>query len=248
MAIRPFTPFPPPPLKFRTVGFPQYGFKRAASSDLHGSRHLYAATVAISPLRVLFRSRTCVRRHSQVQTQLARPVALGSASGCSVRRPPRLLWPHPSFCRPRRIYELMPAVARPAEGPQFTLPELDAVPPSLLRWLQDADRRACAPDWAFTHPVGVRQPLAPHTGLRVVCFTKLQRSLNAAARNLACPASGRDVYDRACVRQIALSHVGYDYMNSRLIHGRTLIGCSDSLMGCTQDEQDGQDVEENSLI
>jgi hypothetical protein len=29
MAIRPFTPFPPPPLKFRTAGFPQYGFKRA---------------------------------------------------------------------------------------------------------------------------------------------------------------------------------------------------------------------------
>jgi len=96
---------------------------------------------------------------------------------------------------------------------------------------------------AFTHPVGVRQPLAPHTGLRVVCLTKLQHSLNAAARNLACPASGRDVYDRACVRRIAPPHVGYDYMNSRLIHGRTRTGCSDSIMGCTQDEQDKQDSE-----
>ena len=27
MAIRPFTPFPPPPLKFRKVGFPDYGLK-----------------------------------------------------------------------------------------------------------------------------------------------------------------------------------------------------------------------------
>ena len=51
MAIRPFTPFPPPPLKFRTAGFPQYGFKQAVSSDLHGFRRLYAATVEISPER-----------------------------------------------------------------------------------------------------------------------------------------------------------------------------------------------------
>jgi hypothetical protein len=42
MAIRPFTPSPPPPLKFRTAGFPQYGFKRAVSGDLHGPCHLYA--------------------------------------------------------------------------------------------------------------------------------------------------------------------------------------------------------------
>ncbi len=35
------------------------------------------------------------------------------------------------------------------------------------------------------------------------------------------------------------SSVGYDYMNARLIHDQTLTGCSDSLMGCTQDGQDG---------
>ncbi len=32
MAIRPFTPFPPPSLKFRTAGFPQYGVKRAVEA------------------------------------------------------------------------------------------------------------------------------------------------------------------------------------------------------------------------
>jgi hypothetical protein len=52
------------------------------------------------------------------------------------------------------------------------------------------------------------------------------------------PRSGRDVYDRAYARRIAPSRVGYDDMNARLIHGRTCTGCSDSLMGCTQDEQD----------
>jgi len=30
-------------------------------------------------------------------------------------------------------------------------------------------------------------------------------------------------------------YVGYHYMNSRLIHDQTFTGCSDSLMGCTQD-------------
>ena len=56
----------------------------------------------------------------------------------------------------------------------------------------------------------------------------------AAAWNLACPASGRDVYDRAFVRLIALPHVGYDYMNSRLVHDQTLTGYLGGLMGCTQ--------------
>jgi len=37
-------------------------------------------------------------------------------------------------------------------------------------------------------------------------------------------------------------YVGYHYMNSRLIHDQTFTGCSDSLMGCTQDEQDRQDI------
>src|SRR5208337_2529537 len=53
-------------------------------------------------------------------------------------------------------------------------------------------------------------------------------------------------YDRACVRRIASPHVGYDYMNSRLVHDRTCTGCSDSLMGCTQDEQDSE-MEEQEL-
>ncbi len=42
---------------------------------------------------------------------------------------------------------------------------------------------------------------------------------------------------------ITLAHVGYDYMNARLIHGQTFTGCSNSLMGCTQDLQDEQDLE-----
>ena len=41
MVISPFISIPLPPLKFRTVGFPQYGFKRdveTPSSALHPQR------------------------------------------------------------------------------------------------------------------------------------------------------------------------------------------------------------------
>jgi hypothetical protein len=38
-----------------------------------------------------------------------------------------------------------------------------------------------------------------------------------------------------------LPHVGYDYMGSRLAHDQTFTGCSNSIMGCTQDFQDFQD-------
>jgi len=100
--------FPPPPLKFRTAGFPQYGFKQAVSSGLHGSRRLYAATVEIYSAHVVSRSRTFVRRRLRLLTPHTCPVALGSASGCSVRQPHRLLWPHPSLCLSAPAYALFP--------------------------------------------------------------------------------------------------------------------------------------------
>src|SRR5438045_1988688 len=56
------------------------------------------STVAFSSMCVLFRSRTRVRRHSRRLTPHTCPVALGSANGYIVRRPHRLLWPHPRFC------------------------------------------------------------------------------------------------------------------------------------------------------
>jgi hypothetical protein len=75
----------------------QAGCQKRPSSprgDFDGS------TVAFSSVRVLFRSRTYVRRHSRLLTPHTCPVALGSASGCIVRRPHCLLRPHPSVCPP----------------------------------------------------------------------------------------------------------------------------------------------------
>ena len=96
-----------------------------------------AATVAISSVRVLFRSRACG------------PAAL-TASDTTHR--PSGPWLRQRFCCPpassltMATSELLRRFAgfilyfrrtcRAAEGPHFYLPELVDVPPSLLRWLQ----------------------------------------------------------------------------------------------------------------
>ena len=99
----------------------QAGCQKRPSSP-HGD--FDGSTVAFSSVRVLLRSRTCVRRHSRLLTPHTCPVALGSASGCIVRRPHRLLWPHPSFCRPPRISSLLPAALGRQKVPNLFCPSL----------------------------------------------------------------------------------------------------------------------------
>ena len=181
--------FPRPPLKFRTAGFPQYGFKRAVNGAL---RHL-AMTLTPSqwrsrPCAFCFRSPACAGRHPRLLTPPTRPVALGSASGCSVRRPHRLLWPHPSFCTPPPASWLCRRLSSEQKFPNLLCLSLipcrrlypggpSAPPTSLRPWL---DLHPSCRDSATT---------LLHTPDYVrACLTRRQHSLNAAARNLACPA------------------------------------------------------------
>jgi len=182
--------FPLPPLKFRTAGFPQYGFKRAVNCALRRLQAGFdAITVAISTQRVCSVAGLASNRHVGLLTPHTRPVALGSANGCSVRQPLSLLWPHPSFWPSPPVCVLIPSAAGEPEIPQFTLSELDSVPLSLPRWFQVAHRRARVPGLAFAPSFRARQPLI--ATLRKACgrLTRRQHSLNAAARNLASPAS-----------------------------------------------------------
>jgi hypothetical protein len=48
--------FPLPPLKFRTVGFPQYGFKRAASRDLRRLAEAWSRAPTDEPARLAWPS------------------------------------------------------------------------------------------------------------------------------------------------------------------------------------------------
>src|SRR5258706_15658754 len=69
-------------------------------------------------------------------------------------------------------------------------------------------------------------------------FTKLQRSLNATARPLACPAPDRTFTTELACAESLQTQVGYDYRNVRLAPDRTFTGCSVSLVGCTPTKSD----------
>jgi hypothetical protein len=100
--------FPPPPLKFRTVGFPQYGFKLDIS---HGDLRQRAAcrerkTRIDTALPPTYMPSPALRRcpcgpfgqDAGVRCQDASsPAALGSPAGFVVPPGHRLLWPHPSL-------------------------------------------------------------------------------------------------------------------------------------------------------
>ena len=91
--------FPAHPLKFRTAGFPQYGFKQEFNRDLQRLSPPYtrpqlrsrrkkvgpSPLLELSPIRPLFASRL----------RPPPPEALGSEAGYIVPPPLRLLRPHP---------------------------------------------------------------------------------------------------------------------------------------------------------
>ncbi len=126
--------FPLPPLKFRTVGFPQYGFKRALQvPPFASSRWLWRDYRGVLRRARLVRSRACAQA-ARSPSDTANP-----SSGPWLRR--RLFCPPASSLTMATSAPLpnfvglciIPATHHPAEGPQFTPPELDPVPPSLPR-------------------------------------------------------------------------------------------------------------------
>ena len=77
---------------------------------------------------------TCVpSERAERRLRITRPVALGSAAGSIVQPPQRLLWPHPRLWRSATAYEFVRSVTQASEVPQFTLPVLWHVPPSISR-------------------------------------------------------------------------------------------------------------------
>ena len=91
--------FSPPPLKFRTVGFPQYGFKREFDRDLRPP----GVARAVTPRQLIRGLSSYLRRelqavaglspkrHSPLLTERSRPEVLGSPAGSIVPPGQRLL-------------------------------------------------------------------------------------------------------------------------------------------------------------
>ena len=85
MGIRPCITFPRPPLKFRTAGFPQYGFKPVVGGNLRPHAGLYAAQAssALAHNSPVGQSPHCVGvEASSVQTHRPRGPWLGSGLCC----------------------------------------------------------------------------------------------------------------------------------------------------------------------
>jgi len=107
MAARPCTRFLHPLYNSVRRVFPSTASSGLSTAPFAASRQALTQPQWRSrPCAFLFRSGTGVPRHSWLLTPHTRPVALGSADGCSVRQPLRLLWPHPSFWSPPSVYGL----------------------------------------------------------------------------------------------------------------------------------------------
>jgi len=127
----------------------------------------------------------------------ARPVALGSATGCSVRRRLRLLWPHPRLWHPAAAYfMLFRNVQRPCPSNARASPIYSACPltravcriPAVLT--TSFDYLSVASVAFILLGEDSATALSDRSGL-VRWLTRLHSSLYAAARVMVCPATAR---------------------------------------------------------
>ena len=94
-------PFPPSPLKFRTAGFPRYGFKAGLSDKAFPARWF---AVVLRALRCHRYSLLCVRVDALISTsvradQAALPQGPSLRSGLFCPGPSSLNLPHPPHSR-----------------------------------------------------------------------------------------------------------------------------------------------------
>ena len=127
--LRMMPTFPSPPLKFRTAGFPQSGFKASLSGrafpDGSGLSLLPAYTpphsVCIDPslasatdtlIRLGVRTRPCFREPLFGRHSLPTPGVLGSGPSSVVSVHPRVVRPHPPVSQARGDFTAVPLIRR----------------------------------------------------------------------------------------------------------------------------------------
>ncbi len=190
------------PVSFSPSEIPYGGFSPVRLQTGSTRRHLrrlttYRRPVALSAPALLApkgnrRTESACR---QVPAGRSGPEALGSASGYVVPSPHRLLWPHPSlWASPGGLWFSPPGLCLAAEDQR--VPALSCVSvfpcrlpcpggPGGLRLLYF---RPWQPS-PICDGLGVRG--VPLETVHVAGFSRLQSSLDAAARKLACPTPSR---------------------------------------------------------
>ena len=193
--------FPPPPLKFRTAGFPQYGFKREVRAPTFAepkTRLIPSASPGPCPL---WPRRACGLLGGGRSPRRSRPEALGSPAGYVVPPGRRLLRPHVPLSAPlpglsassRRVFPRPILIGTGTER----FPNLLRVSVPSCRLPYPGGPSGCS--WLFLHRSPWPSPHLHRLGIRsatiadsqVASVTRLQSFLYGTAREFAGPSSAR---------------------------------------------------------
>jgi hypothetical protein len=209
MGIRPCITFPPPSLKFRTAGFPQYGFKPAVGGHLRPRGLIGAPKPFQSSLTVAQkgnrRTASASRRDPSRRTG---PEALGSATegfhlptGCAVPSRHRLLWPHPSFWSTSGgLWFFVRRTLGGPEGPCFKLRIRLVVPlPVPRRTRRPEDDWTSARDSLRPNATGSASAIVPLESVRVGCPNEAAEFASCCGPTSCLPFTDKDVYVRAFI-------------------------------------------------
>ena len=158
--------FPRPSLKFRTAGFPQYGFKREVRRDLRRGRPgLYVTPVCLWE--------TCGPCGQEIgspsHTLSSRGPWLADRLYCPARSLLTMASSEPLVANPRLIFFVRGSLRRRV-GPQFKLSVCSCMPPPVPRWIgQVHSTVASLSASVFAKSAVARHPRwSTHVGSRVV--------------------------------------------------------------------------------
>jgi len=149
--------FSPPPLKFRTAGFPQYGFKWVVDGDLRRRTDLYALPAwLMSPVAP---RRMCGGDLSQTHPSrgpwLAQRLCCPPESSLTMASSEPLAAAHRLICFVRRAL-------RPRVGPQFKRRVCSCMPSPAPRWIVRKHATASLPPaMVFAISAEARHPHPP---------------------------------------------------------------------------------------
>ena len=207
--------FSPPPLKFRTAGFPQYGFKRKFNRDLRTTVRVKCGR--IPPAMALIRGQkpsTEPAAHRREPWGSRDLLQAGQRSGQHQAIPSRGPWLASGLCCPARsmltmtsseplpstrqlmdsLSSLQPRLRREREGPQFNRRVCSCVPSPGPRWTGRLQLAVASPTvLAFANFAVARHPhCTTHVGSCVDRVTRRTGSLALRpARLLALHQQGR---------------------------------------------------------
>ena len=192
--------FPPPPLKFRTVGFPQYGFKRQVDADLRGKKSIDTTPQSAS-------TNPCGPRGHVIGTALrtlsSRDPWLTDRLYCPAGSMRTMASSEPLLTAERLIFFVHPAL-RSRVGPQFNLRVCSYMPSPLPRWTDREQTTVTSPTTlVFAVSAEARHPHAAARWFSRGCVTRLTQVRLRYGLHDCSPFTNKDFDYRAFAGRVA---------------------------------------------